>query len=69
VASLPGQPFRHYIVAFLGNLGYRYADEAFMARTNFPAFDPVSPVAYTQRIPELGKFMDEAIIELSAGQK
>lgn len=69
VTSLPGQPFRHYIIAFLGNLGYRYADEAFMARTNFPAFDPVSPVAYTQRIPELGKSMDEAMIELSAGEK
>lgn len=69
VTSLPGQPFRHYLIAFLGNLGYRYADEAFIARTNFPGFDAVSPVSYTQRIPALGKTMDEAMIKLSAAQK
>jgi hypothetical protein len=69
VTSLPGQPFRHYIIAFLGNLGYRYADEVFAARTNFPAFDEISPVAYTQRIPALGKAMDDALTTLSAGKK
>ncbi len=69
VTSLPGQPFRHYIIAFLGNLGYRYADEAFMTHTNFPAFVRVSPIAYTQRIPALGKAMDDALIKLSAAKK
>ncbi len=69
VTSLPGRPFRHYIIAFLGNLGYRYADEVFATRTTFPNFDAVSPVSYTQRIPALGKAMDDALIQLSAGKK
>jgi hypothetical protein len=69
VTSLSGQPFRHYIIAFLGNLGYRYADEVFKARTNFPAFASVGPVAYTQRIPALGRTVDAALIKLSAVEK
>jgi hypothetical protein len=66
VTSLPGKPFRHYIIAFIGNLGYRYADEVFAGRTNFPAFDAVAPICYTQRIPTLGRAMDDAIQKLSA---
>ena len=66
VTSLPGQPFRHYIVAFFGNLGYRYTDEVFAARTNYPAFDDVSPISYTQRIPSLGKAIDDVIKKLTA---
>jgi hypothetical protein len=69
VTSLPGKPFRHYIIAFLGNLGYRYTDEVFAARTNYPAFDEVSPISYTQRIPALGKAIDDALIQLSAPVK
>ncbi len=69
VTSLPGKPFRHYVIAFIGNLGFRYADEVFAERTRFPAFDPVGPVAYTQRIPMLGKSIDDAMIRLSAGLK
>jgi hypothetical protein len=69
VTSLPGQPFRHYIVAFLGNLGYRYADEVFASRTNYPAFDDVSPISYTQKIPALGKAIDDALVKLSNPQK
>ena len=69
VTSLPGQPFRHYVIAFLGNLGHRYADEAFATRTNFPAFDKVGPIVYTQRIPALGKAIDDALIKLSADKK
>ena len=66
VTSLPGQPFRHYVIAFLGNLGHRYADEVFAARTNFPAFDKTGPIVYSQRIPALGKAIDDALIKLSA---
>jgi beta-lactamase class A len=66
VTSLPGRPFRHYIIAFVGNLGYRYADEVFASRTNFPAFDQAGAIAYTQRIPALGRAMDEAVTKLSA---
>jgi hypothetical protein len=69
VRSLPGQPFRHYIIAFVGNLGHRYADEVFATRTNMPVFEAVSPIAYTQRIPALGKAMDDALVKLSADQK
>jgi hypothetical protein len=66
VRSLPGRPFRHYIIAFLSNLGYRYTDEAFAGRTRGPYADPVSPVSYTQRIPALGRAIDEAVKRLSA---
>lgn len=69
VTSLPGRPFRHYVIAFLGNLGHRYADEVFASRTNFPAFDAVGPIVYTQRIPALGKAVDDVLIKLSAGKK
>jgi beta-lactamase class A len=69
VTSLPGKPFRHYVIAFLANLGNRYADEPFAARTNFPAFDAVSPIAYTQRIPALGKAIDDAVTKLSAAKE
>jgi hypothetical protein len=58
VRSLPNKPFRHYIIAFLANLGNRYADEQFAARKTFPAFDSVAPIFYTQRIPALGKAVD-----------
>lgn len=65
VTSLPGQPFRHYIIAFLANLGNRYADETFASRKTFPAFDPLNPICYTQRIPALGKSIDDAVKKLS----
>jgi hypothetical protein len=66
VTSLPGKPFRHYVVAIIANLGNRYADEVFATRTTFPAFDNVSPITYTQRIPALGKVIDDAVTRLSA---
>lgn len=47
VTSLPGKPFRHYVIAFIANLGNRYTDEVFAARTTFPAFDKISPISYT----------------------
>ncbi|HEY9643645.1 MAG TPA: hypothetical protein V6C57_24360 [Coleofasciculaceae cyanobacterium] len=61
VESLPGKPYRHYIIAFLSNLGYRYADPAFANRTSYPYSDPVGGIAYTQRIPALGKQIDDGI--------
>jgi hypothetical protein len=65
VRSLPGQPFRHYIIAFLSNLGYRYTDDVFASRTRGPYADPVMPIAYTQRIPALARDIDERIQALS----
>ena len=61
VESLPGQPYRHYIIAYLSNLGYRYTDEVFADRTSYPYLDPVGGIAYTQRIPSLGKAIDDGI--------
>ena len=68
VTSIRGKPFRHYIIAFIANLGYRYADEPFAHRKTFPAMDKLSPICYTQRIPALGKTIDEAVTRLSARQ-
>jgi hypothetical protein len=69
VTALPGKPFRHYIIAFVANLGNRYADEVFATRKTFPALDAPSPVAYTQKIPALGKTIDDLLIQLSAVKK
>jgi Beta-lactamase enzyme family len=65
VRSLPGKPFRHYIIAFLANLGNRYADEVFADSQVFPAFARISPTAYTQRIPALGKAVDDLVKKFS----
>lgn len=62
VRSRPGQPFRHYIVALLTNLGYRYTDDALAHRTTFPALDTNAPVSYTQRIPDLGAAVDRLML-------
>jgi hypothetical protein len=69
VTSLPGKPFRRYVIAFVANLGHRYADEVFSDRKTFPAFDAVSAIAYTQKIPALGKAVDDALTKLSAAKK
>ena len=69
VRSLPGKPFRHYVIAFVANLGHRYADEIFADRKTFPGFDPSGPIFYTQKIPALGRAVDDAVKKLSAAQK
>jgi hypothetical protein len=69
VSSLPGKPFRHYVIAIIGNVGNRYADEVFATRATFPAFDPVGPITYTQRVPALGKAIDDAVTRLTAARK
>ena len=69
VTSLPGKPFRRYLIAFFSNAGYRYTDEIFAGRTRGPYADVVSPISYTQRIPALGKAIDDAVKELSAKPK
>jgi beta-lactamase class A len=61
VESLPGKPYRHYIIAYLSNLGYRYTDEVFADRKSYPYLDLVGGIAYTQRIPALGKAIDDGI--------
>jgi beta-lactamase class A len=65
VESLPGKPYRHYIIAYLSNLGYRYTDDVFADRKSYPYLDPVGGIAYTQRIPALGKTIDDGIRKFS----
>jgi hypothetical protein len=43
-------------------------DVAFAARASFPSNDPVSPIACTQKIPALGKAIDDAVTKLSAAK-
>jgi len=66
VTSLPGKPFRRYLIAFLANTGYRYTDEVFADRARGPYADATSPISYTQRIPALGRAIDAAVTRLSA---
>jgi|GEM_PF-629091 len=61
VQSLPDKPYRHYIIAYLSNLGYRYTDAVFADRKNYPLYDSVGGIAYTQRIPALGKAIDDGL--------
>ena len=66
VESLKGssRPGRHYAVAFLSNLGYRYTDPAFADQTSYPALNDPMPVGYTQEIPRLGRELDNLMQEL-----
>jgi hypothetical protein len=59
VVSKPGAPERHYIIAFLANLGYRYTDPVFAADQTSPCYAEVGPICYTQRIPAMGRQIDE----------
>jgi hypothetical protein len=69
VTSLPGKPFRHYLIAFIANLGWRYADEFFADRKTFPYDDRIGRIDFTQRIPALGKAIDDGVVKLSAAPK
>ncbi len=59
VRSMPGRPQRHYVIAFLSSLGYRYTDPAFASRTTYPCYDAVGAICYTQRIPGMAKQLDD----------
>ena len=60
VTSLPGQPYRRYIIVYLSNLGYRYTDEAYATATTMPYYS-VNPIPYSQRIASLGKAIDDSL--------
>lgn len=59
-----GKPWRHYAVAFLSNLGYRYTDPVFADQTSYPALNDPMPVGYTQQIPRLGRELDNLVQQL-----
>jgi hypothetical protein len=68
VRSLPGSPWRRYIIVFLSNLGYRYYDAAVAGAADpskgedgFPYVS--TKVSYTQRIPALGRRIDALMRE------
>ena len=67
MTSLPGKPFRRYIMACFSNLGNRYPDAVFAGSTRGPSMAAVSPISYTQRIPALARAIDEAMKERSTG--
>lgn len=58
------QPGGHYAIAFLSNLGYRYAVSRFAGRSSYPVFDSPGPIAYTQEIPRLGRHVDALLQRL-----
>lgn len=59
VRSLPGAPYRRYVIAFLANLGYRYTDPVFAGRKSAPCFDDVGGICYTQRIAGVARLVDD----------
>ncbi|MGB8698935.1 MAG: serine hydrolase [Thermosynechococcaceae cyanobacterium] len=66
VQSISGKVNRHYVIAFIANLGYRYADPIFASRTDqFPCFDAIGGICYSQRIPALGKKVDSGLKQSS----
>ncbi|GAA0266678.1 serine hydrolase [Cryptosporangium japonicum] len=56
VRSLPGKPWRHYIVVVQTNLGSRFVDPA---RPKDPP--GVDPVEYSEKFGELGRAIDRAV--------
>jgi hypothetical protein len=59
VRSLPGAPERHYVIALLSNLGYRFGDERFAMSRELPCFGLA--VCYTEKIAQLGKRIDDLL--------
>jgi hypothetical protein len=54
VRSLPGKPYRHYVITVFSNLGDQYQDPQ---RPATPA--GVVPVEYTQKFAQLGQAIDQ----------
>jgi len=57
VRSLPGKPWRSYIVVIQSNLGSRFVDPA--RPEDAPGVDPVE---YSEKFSELGRAVDELVI-------
>lgn len=66
VRALRGRTPRHYVIAFLSNLGYRYYDEGLAGTADFEDEEngipgTVTEIGFTQSISELGRRVDEAM--------
>ncbi|ATB30177.1 serine hydrolase [Melittangium boletus] len=71
VRALPGHPPRHYVIAFLSNLGYRYYDAGVAGTANFQDEENgfprvVTGIHFTQTIADLGRRVDEVMKQRSA---
>ena len=67
VTSLPGKPFRHLHHRLQRHTwATAIPTRVFANRKTFPGLDNVGPIFYTQKIPALGKTLDDALIKLSA---
>lgn len=66
VRALPGKAPRHYVIALLSNLGYRYYDEGVADTADFTDEENGFPglktnLSYTQTLADLGRRVDEAM--------
>jgi hypothetical protein len=61
VKSLPGKPWRRYIVVAFSNLGIRFADPTFAGFTRLPASFP-GQVQFTEKLAGLGRSIDDALV-------
>ena len=71
VRALPGKAPRHYVIAFLSNLGYRYYDEGVAGTADFADEEngfpgTVTAIGFTQSIAELGRRVDDAMKQRGA---
>jgi hypothetical protein len=71
VRALPGKEPRHYVIAFLSNLGYRYYDEGVAGTADFADEENGFPgtgtgIGFTQSIAELGRRVDDAMKQRGA---
>ena len=68
VDSRPGRPPRHFIVAMLSNLGYRYADARFARAKRAPCADP-DGVCYTEKFAGLGRAVASQMGPAAKGER
>lgn len=64
VRSLPGSPWRRYVVVALSNLGIRFADPRFAGFTRLPASYP-GQVQFTEKLAGLGRAIDDALAAMN----
>ncbi|MDX6669028.1 MAG: hypothetical protein QOK04_2408 [Solirubrobacteraceae bacterium] len=67
VRSLPGQPRRHYVIAMLSNIGYRYGDPEWSRSAN-PCFTALG-LCRSERFARLGRLIDTALTGASTARR
>jgi hypothetical protein len=74
VRALPGREPRHYVIALLSNLGYRYYDEGVAGTADFADEEngfpgTVTAIGFTQTLADLGRRVDEAMKRRGAASR